>query len=80
MAEYRVITKKQLSLRNGSDKPEVWVAFRGYVYDVGVSRLWRNGRHYEHWAGQDLTRELADAPHTEEVFGKFEIVGRYEEN
>ena len=80
MTEQRIITKRQLSLRNGSDKPEIWVAFRGHVYDVSASRLWRNGKHYEHWAGQDLTHELADAPHTEAVFEKFQIVGIYEEN
>lgn len=67
-------------MRNGTDKPEIWVAFRGRVYDVSASRLWRGGKHYEHWAGQDLTHELADAPHTEGVFEKFEMIGRYEED
>lgn len=68
-------SKQQLALRNGQDKPEIWVAFQGLIYDVGKSRLWRGGKHYEHWAGQDLTAELADAPHTEKVFEKFEIIG-----
>jgi predicted heme/steroid binding protein len=45
------------------------------IYDVSESRLWRNGKHYEHWAGQDLTIELAKAPHSEKVFAKFKIVG-----
>lgn len=71
----KYITKQQLSLRNGQDRPEVWVAFKGVVYDVGLSRLWRNGLHYEHWAGQDLTEELRDAPHNENVFDKFEAIG-----
>lgn len=31
--------------------------------------------HYEHWAGQDLTHELPDAPHNANVFDKFEIIG-----
>jgi predicted heme/steroid binding protein len=70
------ITKSQLALRNGQDKPEVWVAFRGLVYDVTNSRLWRGGKHYEHWAGQDLTDELQDAPHNENVFDKFKAIGR----
>lgn len=70
------ITKAQLALRNGSDKPEIWCAFKGLVYDVSVSRLWRGGKHYEHWAGQDLTDELQDAPHTETVFDKFKIIGK----
>jgi predicted heme/steroid binding protein len=37
--------------------------------------LWKNGKHYEHWAGQDLTEELGEAPHTEKVFEKFEAIG-----
>jgi predicted heme/steroid binding protein len=57
-------TKTQLALRNGQDKPEVWVANRGLIYDVTASKMWRQGKHYQHWAGQDLTVELKDAPHT----------------
>ena len=71
-------TKRQLSLRNGQDREEIWIAYNGLVYDVGSSRLWRNGKHYEHWAGQDLTDELKDAPHTAKVFEKFEPIGRLE--
>jgi predicted heme/steroid binding protein len=71
-----LITRPQLALRNGQDKPEVWVAYQGLVYDVTNSRLWRSGKHYEHWAGQDLTDELSDAPHTEMVFDKFKPIGR----
>ena len=69
------ITRAQLALRNGQDKKEVWIAFKGQVYDVTTSRLWQKGKHYEHWAGQDLTDELKDAPHTEKVFEKFKIIG-----
>ena len=68
-------TIAQLALRNGQDREEIWCAYRGFIYDVKSSRLWRNGQHYEHWAGQDLTRELEDAPHTENVFDKFKVVG-----
>ncbi|MCZ8134262.1 MAG: cytochrome b5 [Algoriphagus sp.] len=74
----KVYTKQQLALRNGQDRPEIWVAFRGIIYDVGSSRLWKNGKHYEHWAGQDLTEELSDAPHTEKVFEKFTAIGQLE--
>jgi predicted heme/steroid binding protein len=69
-------TAAQLALRNGQDKPEIWIAFKGMIYEVTVSRLWRDGKHYEHWAGQDLTAELPDAPHTEKVFEKFTIIGK----
>jgi predicted heme/steroid binding protein len=69
-------TRNQLALRNGQDRPEIWCAFRGLIYDLSKSRLWQKGRHYEHWAGQDLTKELENAPHTEFVFDKFSPVGR----
>ncbi|AMR31775.1 cytochrome b5 [Mucilaginibacter sp. PAMC 26640] len=76
MTELPIYTKSQLALRNGEDKPQIWVALNGIIYDVTESRLWRNGKHYEHWAGQDLTEELADAPHTEKVFERFVAIGR----
>jgi predicted heme/steroid binding protein len=69
-------SKGALALRNGQDNPQVWVAYQGLIYDVTLSRLWRKGQHYEHWAGQDLTDELPDAPHTDFVFDKFEVVGK----
>ena len=69
-------SRSQLALRNGQDRPEIWVAYKSYIYDVSASRLWRRGMHYEHWAGQDLTAELADAPHSESVFSGFTIVGK----
>ncbi len=68
------VTMQQLALRNGQDKPEVWIAYKGLVYDVTNSKLWKTGTHYEHWSGQDLTGELEDAPHTDEVFSKFEPI------
>ena len=71
-------SRAYLALRNGQDKPEIWVAYKGMIYDVSRSKLWRAGKHYEHWAGQDLTDELADAPHNENVFDKFKIIGMLE--
>jgi predicted heme/steroid binding protein len=68
-------TPSQLALRNGQDRVEIWCAYKGKIYDVSKSRLWRNGKHYEHWAGQDLTDELTGAPHTDKVFDKFDVVG-----
>lgn len=70
-----IFTVRQLALRNGQDREEVWISYKGRIYDVSESRLWRGGQHYEHWAGQDLTHELPDAPHTESVFEKFKCIG-----
>lgn len=69
-------SKSQLALRNGQDREEIWIAYQGIIYDVTSSKLWRNGKHYEHWAGQDLTDELIDAPHDQQVFDRLTKVGR----
>ncbi|WP_028296665.1 cytochrome b5 domain-containing protein [Olivibacter sitiensis] len=68
-------TTAQLAKRNGIDRTEIWVAYKGIIYDVSSSRLWLDGMHYEHWAGQDLTAELIDAPHSANVFERFETIG-----
>ncbi len=75
----RMFTRSQLALRNGQDREEIWVAYEGNIYDVTNSRLWRDGKHYEHWAGQDLTDELSGAPHDAKVFEKFKIIGTLDE-
>ena len=71
----RNFLKSELALFNGQDREQIYVAYQGKVYDISGSRLWKNGKHYEHWAGQDLTDELSSAPHTEKVFDKFVVVG-----
>lgn len=76
VAQLPTYTVGQLALRNGQDKPEIWVAYQGVIYDVSLSRLWKNGKHYEHWAGQDLTPELKDAPHSAIVFDRMKPIGR----
>jgi len=69
-------TRSQLALRNGQDMNEKWIAYKGVIYNVTDSRYWKRGMHYEHWAGQDLTAEFNDAPHTERVFGGLQIIGK----
>ncbi len=71
-----LFTNSQLALRNGDDREEIWVAYLGIIYDVSKSRLWRDGKHYEHWSGVDLSDHLPKAPHNEQVFKKFRKVGR----
>lgn len=74
-AQLPSFSRAQLALRNGQDRDEIWCAYQGIIYDVSASRLWRAGKHYEHWAGQDLTAELSQAPHTDAVFRRFTPVG-----
>ncbi len=68
-------TRSQLALRNGQDRKEIWISFKGTIYELSCSKMWKEGTHYEHWAGQDLTDELPEAPHDEKVFNRFIAIG-----
>jgi predicted heme/steroid binding protein len=68
-------SKSELALRNGQDMEMIWIAYMGIIYEVSKSRYWKKGFHYEHWAGQDLSPELKDAPHGERVFEQLIPVG-----
>ena len=71
----REFTERELQQFDGGGRP-VYIAYKGNVYDVTDSRYWRTGMHQDlHFAGIDLTRSLRKAPHEEEVFGRFKVVG-----
>ncbi len=68
------ITKSELKSINGiNDK--FLIAYKNKVYDVSSSELFKFGLHFNHEAGYNLTKCLKDAPHGDEVFEKFPIVG-----
>jgi predicted heme/steroid binding protein len=53
-----------------------FVAHGGSVYDVSASAEWRGGLHRNlHWAGQDLTSYLDEAPHGVENLARYPVVG-----
>ena len=71
------ITEQELAACDGQNRRPAWVAFKGNVYDVSDSFLWQNGKHQVlHQAGRDLTAEMKDAPHGEEMLRIFSIVGK----
>lgn len=69
-------TEEELRKYTGNDGMPAYVAFKGKVYDVSSSKLWKNGSHFKkHFAGYDLTDKMADAPHSDEVFEHFDPIG-----
>jgi len=73
------VTRAQLLRNNGDQGPEKWIAYDGIVYDVSECPNWRTEMHRKlHFPGQDLSGEISDAPHAEEVFTRpcVKIVGR----
>ncbi len=68
MAE-RIYTELELRRYSGDDGGQMLIAFEGIVYDVSDCPKWRTGMHEKmHYPGQDLTSEMPDAPHQNEVF------------
>ena len=69
------MTLEKLKQYNGINGQKAYIAYKGNVYDVSSSPLWKNGTHKKlHEAGLDLTDALEKAPHAEEVFARFTIV------
>ncbi len=75
----QLISLAELRRNNGERGTRKFIAYRGIVYDVTDCPKWRPEMHEQlHFAGQDLTSELPDAPHQEDVFRRpcVKIVGR----
>lgn len=67
---------KTLAEFNGSDGKPAYIAYRGKVFDVSESKMWKGGLHMRrHKAANDLSGELPAAPHGEEVFERYPHVG-----
>jgi len=72
----RRFSKKELAQCNGKNGAPAYIAYRGKVYDVSGSFLWRNGNHQVmHRAGEDLTDSLEEAPHGADLLERFPVVG-----
>lgn len=67
--------KDELQQHNGKEGNKTYVSYKGKVYDVTDSRLWKNGRHVNrHEAGMDLTEAMESAPHGWEVLERYKQV------
>ena len=76
-----IVTQMELKRSTGERGTRKFIAFAGIVYDVTDCPKWRTELHEQlHFPGQDLTSELPEAPHQEDVFSRpcVKIVGRLE--
>jgi predicted heme/steroid binding protein/uncharacterized membrane protein len=73
MQEFDIAELKNYDGNNG--RP-AYVAYKGKVYDISDSKLWRNGLHMKrHHAGQDMTTDIQGAPHEADVLERYPQVG-----
>lgn len=67
----RIITEMELRRNTGERGTRKFIACNGIIYDVTDCPKWRLGMHENlHFPGQDLTSELPEAPHKEDVFSR----------
>jgi len=72
----KTFTREELKEYNGQGGKPAYVAFKGKVYNVTNGPTWDDGDHFgQHGAGTDLTKEMEDAPHGDEVFSDIPVVG-----
>jgi predicted heme/steroid binding protein len=53
MSELIHYSSAELKQRNGLGSAPAWVAYKGKIYDVSASPLFKNGKHYRHCLGAD---------------------------
>jgi predicted heme/steroid binding protein/uncharacterized membrane protein len=71
-------SEEELREYNGRDGMPAYIAYKGQVYDVTLSEFWKEGSHFKkHFAGGDLSAEMANAPHSDEVFANYPCVGQF---
>ncbi|MDO8754272.1 MAG: hypothetical protein Q7J80_10300 [Anaerolineales bacterium] len=78
MIPEKVVSQTELKRNNGEHGTRKFIAFNRIVYDVTDCPKWRLDMHeFLHFPGQDLSLELEEAPHEEDVFTRpcVKIVG-----
>ncbi len=68
---------KELAAFDGQNGRKAYFAYKGKVYDVSESSLWKLGEHFGVRAGIDLTNMMGGAPHGDEVMDKVPMVGTF---
>jgi predicted heme/steroid binding protein len=71
------LTTEELHSFAGKEGRPAFIAYRGKIYDVTGSKLWKDGSHArKHLAGHDLTDALKTAPHGEDKIFTMPEVGK----
>jgi predicted heme/steroid binding protein len=71
------MTIDELGAFDGKEGRPAYIAYKGTIYNVTQSKMWKNGSHMaRHEAGNDLTEILTQAPHDEDKVIPMEVIGK----
>lgn len=71
------LTAEELQSFTGKEGKPAFIAYRGKIYDVSMSKLWKDGAHAKkHLAGHDLSDALKTAPHGDDKVLSLSQVGK----
>ena len=71
------LTLEDLIHFDGNENRPAYIAYKGKVYDVSLSKLWKDGSHLKkHHSGDDLTDALKTAPHGEDKLFLMPVIGK----
>ena len=71
------LTLDELEKYNGKNGNPAYLVFKGVIYDVSDSTWFTDGEHMGiHYCGKDLTEEISQAPHDEDVFSDIKKIGK----
>jgi predicted heme/steroid binding protein/uncharacterized membrane protein len=71
------LSSEEIGRFDGKEGRLAYIGYKGEIYDVTQSKLWKNGTHVgRHYAGADLTEGLSQAPHSEENVLSMPRVGK----
>lgn len=71
----KIFTLEELKKYNGKNGNPAYIAVDGTVYDVTRSKKWKDGKHCNFAAGNDLSKEMGTSPHGREILKKLSVVG-----
>lgn len=70
-----MLTLEQLSMYDGKDGNDAYIAVDGVLYDVTGVDAWTNGTHNGNMAGTDVSSVIDNAPHGDSVLEDLEVIG-----
>jgi predicted heme/steroid binding protein len=73
-----IFDPETLSHFDGKEGTPAYIAYKEKVFDMTSLKLWKNGMHLKHAAGQDMTDSLPKAPHGEEKLEGLTVVGKFD--